>query len=160
MRLVACVLAAALLLGAGCDSEDEAEGPNSSKPDSSSERTPSKTAAGEEQVVRGWIEALNARDIEEAAGYFAKGAIVDQGRPFKLRDAAAAKVFNATLPCSAELVEVEDEPGPDALASFTLGAGPGGPCEGTAQVRVTVKDGRFTEWRQLAQAPGPEGPVI
>lgn len=155
MRLVACVLAVALLLAAGCDSEDADE-----KPETSAQKAPPKTAAGEERVVRGWITALNARDIEKAAGYFAKGATVDQGRPFKLRDAAAARVFNATLPCSAKLVEVEDEPGPKALASFTLSAGPGGPCDGTAQVRVTVKDGRFTEWRQLPQAPGPEGPVI
>ena len=141
------VLMLVALLGAGCDSEEEA--------------TPALSpATAEERVVREWITALNKGDYQEAARYFAKGAIVDQGRPIKLPNAAAARFFNASLPCRAELVGVEDEPGPRALASFTLSEGPGGPCEGRARVRVTVKDGVFTEWRQLPEGPGPSGPVV
>jgi hypothetical protein len=144
--VVALVLAPALL--AACSSQDEPDRPDDPSP---------APAFAEERVVREWITALNGGDVNKAARYFAKGAIVDQGRPIKLPNAAAARYFNASLPCRADLVEVEDEPGPNALASFTLRAGPGGPCEGTAQVRVTVKDGRFTEWRQL---PEPSGPVV
>ena len=110
--------------------------------------------------MRAWITALNEGDYDRAARYFAKGAIVDQGRPIKLPNAAAARFFNRSLPCRAELVDVDDEPGPRALASFTLSEGPGGPCEGRARVRVTVKDGLFTEWRQLPEGAEPSGPVV
>jgi hypothetical protein len=139
-------LALALALAAGCDSQD-------------TEREPSP-AAIEKRVVRQWITALNEGDYRQAARYFAKGAIVDQGQPIRLRDATDARIFNASLPCRATLTKVEDEPGPRALASFALRAGPGGPCDGTVSVRVTIKGGRFTEWRQLPEAPEPTGPVV
>jgi hypothetical protein len=154
MRPFLFALVLASLLMTACESEDAEEVP----PSAAGELPPS--GATEQRVVREWITALNRGDYAGAARYFAKGAIVDQGRPIKLPDAAAARIFNASLPCRAELVEVEDEPGPKALASFRLSAGPGGPCEGTARVRVTVRDGRFTEWRQLPQPPEPSGPVV
>lgn len=146
MRPVAAALVLALLLVAGCDSQEAPRAPSS--------------AVNEKRVVRQWIAALNKGDYAQAARYFAEGAIVDQGRPIKLRDAAAARIFNASLPCRADLTKVEDEPGPKALASFALRAGPGGPCDGTVRVRVTIEDGRFTEWRQLPEAPEPTGPVV
>ena len=158
MRRLGAALALALLFAAGCDSEESPERTEAGDPEKTP-KAPSRAAA-EERVVRGWITALNHRQIERAARYFAKGAIVDQGRPIKLPNAAAARFFNASLPCRGELVDVKDEPGPKALASFTLSAGPGGPCEGTARVRVTIKNGRFTEWRQLPEAPEPSGPVV
>jgi hypothetical protein len=142
--IVALVLALALV--AGCDSQ---EAPIEPSP-----------AATEKRVVRQWITALNEGDYRQAARYFAKGAIVDQGEPIKLPDAAAARIFNASLPCRATLTKVEDEPGPEALASFALRAGLGGPCDGAVQVRVTIEDGRFTEWRQLPEAPEPTGPLV
>jgi hypothetical protein len=142
--IVALVLALALVVG--CDSQE-----------APSERS---RAATEKRVVRQWITALNEGDYRQAARYFAKGAIVDQGEPIKLPDAAAARIFNASLPCRATLTKVEDEPGPKALASFALRAGPGGPCDGTVRVRVTIEDGRFTEWRQLPEAPEPTGPLV
>jgi len=148
MRLAPTAIVLATLFGSGCASEEEKAKPALS------------AASVEKRVVREWITALNQGDYREAARYFAKGAVVDQGRPIKLRNAAAARFFNASLPCRAELTDVEDEPGPKALASFTLSEGPGGPCEGRAQVRVTVKDGRFTAWRQLPQGPEPSGPVV
>jgi hypothetical protein len=134
------------MLVAGCDSQ---EAP-----------VPSPSAATEKRVVLEWITALNEGDYRQAASYFARGAIVDQGRPIKLRNAAAARFFNASLPCRADLTKVEDEPGPKALASFSLRTGPGGPCDGTVRVRVTIEDGRFTEWRQLPEPPEPSGPVV
>jgi hypothetical protein len=143
VRPVIAAPALALALMAGCDSGKATEEPS--------------PAAEEKRVVRQWITALNEGDYRQAARYFAKGAIVDQGQPIKLPDAAAARLFNASLPCRATLTKVKDEPGPKSLASFALRAGPGGPCDGTVMVRVTIEDGRFTEWRQL---PGSTGPVV
>ena len=151
MRRLAAALALALLFAAGCDSDSEraeTEPPSAPAPSS------------EERITRAWITALNEGDYDRAARYFAKGAIVDQGRPIRLPNAAAARFFNRSLPCRAELVGVKDEPGPKALATFTLSDGPGGPCEGRARVRVTVKDGLFTEWRQLPEEAQPSGPVV
>lgn len=110
-------------------------------------------------AVRGWIGAMNAERYDDAAGYFAENAVVDQGPTFRLPDRAAAENFVRGLPCHADLTEVRDE-GPTVLGTFRLRAGPGGPCSGTVRVRFTVRDGRFTEWRQL---PGPDeftGPPI
>ena len=149
MRYASIALVFASLLVAGCDSDSE-----------EAETQPASTPSTEERIVRAWITALNEGDYDRAARYFAKGAIVDQGRPIKLPNAAAARFFNRSLPCRAELVDVDDEPGPRALASFTLSEGPGGPCEGRARVRVTVKDGLFTEWRQLPEGGEPSGPVV
>lgn len=149
MRYASIALVLASLLAAGCDSDSE-----------EAETQPASAPSTEERIVRAWITALNEGDYDRAARYFAKGAIVDQGRPIKLPNAAAARFFNRSLPCRAELVDVDDEPGPRALASFTLSEGPGGPCEGRARVRVTVEDGLFTEWRQLPERAEPSGPVV
>jgi hypothetical protein len=151
VRRLAAALALVLLFATGCDSDSERV---ESKP------APAPAPSSEERIVRAWITALNEGDYDRAARYFAKGAIVDQGRPIRLPNAAAARFFNRSLPCRAELVGVEDEPGPKALAAFTLSDGPGGPCEGRARVRVTVKDGLFTEWRQLPEEAQPSGPVV
>jgi hypothetical protein len=114
----------------------------------------------ERRVIRGWLLALNREDYAGAADFFAIGAIVDQGEPFRLPSPAAARIFNAGLPCRADLAGVEDEPGPKSLASFTLREGPGGPCSGVVQVRFTIRKGKFTEWRQLPEEPEPAGPVV
>jgi hypothetical protein len=157
VRLVRPALAVASLLLWGCDSQDT--GGPTREATRNEEKSPSP-AATEKRVVREWITALNRGDYTQAARYFAKGAIVDQGRPIRLRDAAAARFFNATLPCRADLIAVQDEPGPKALASFALRAGPGGPCDGRVRVRVTIERARFTEWRQLPEGPEPSGPVV
>ena len=104
-------------------------------------------------MIRDWLMAVKRGDYGQAADFFAPGAIIDQGRPFRLPDAAAARIFNAGLPCGADLVELEDE-GTQVLATFRLGARPGGPCRGRVQVRYTIEDGKFTEWRQLGDRAG------
>jgi hypothetical protein len=131
---------------AGCDSSDDEP-----------ERPAPDRAAREERAIREWVTAVAQREYDKAALYFAPGAIVDQGRPIRLPDAAAARAFNASLPCAADLVRFDDEPGPRALASFRLRAGPGGPCEGVVEVRFTFEGGRFAVWRQLPP-PGEEPP--
>ena len=146
-----CVLLVVAL--AGCDS---------SSPDSTVERSRSAprerppSLSYEARVIRGWLLALERADYDGAAYYFAPGAIIDQGDPYRLRDASDARTFNSSLPCRADLIDVEDE-GKKVLATFRLRRGPGGPCSGEVQVRYTIRNGKFTEWRQLPQRDPPPG---
>ena len=118
----------------------------------------------EEEVIRGWSGALNAGKYERAASYFAPGAVVEQQREFRLPDREAAIFFNRTLPCRADVTDVEDE-GRTTLAAFRLREGRGGRCGPgngageSARVRFVIEDGRILEWRQLPEAPVPEGNV-
>ena len=114
----------------------------------------------ERRVIRGWLLALQRDDYAGAADFFARGALIDQGEPYRLRGPAAARIFNASLPCRADLAGVEDEPGPRSLASFRLREGPGGPCSGMVKVRFTIREGKFTEWLQLPEEPEPTSPVV
>lgn len=139
--LTAILLALAVL--AGCDS---------SLPE------PDPLRSYEGRVIRGWLLALERQDYEQAAYYFAPGALIDQGRPFRLRTPAQAIEFNSALPCRADLVRLADE-GRRVLAAFRLRAGPGGRCSGVVMVRYTIRKGKFTEWRQLPGAsPEPDPP--
>jgi hypothetical protein len=154
MRRVLLVLAC-LALVVGCSEENE--------PEPEPEPLPPPVQRGaeyEKRVIRGWLLALGRDDYSEAAGYFADGALIDQGEPYRLRSPAAARIFNASLPCRADLAGVEDEAGPRSLASFRLREGPGGPCSGIVKVRFTIRKGKFTEWRQLPEEPEPAGPVV
>ena len=130
-------VALVLIAPVGCDSASSEPKP---KPD------PLHTYEG--RVIRGWLLALERQDYEQAAYYFAPGAIIDQGHPFRLRTPKQARNFNASLPCRADLTALKDE-GPRVLATFTLHMGPGGGCSGLVKVRYTIREGKFTEWRQL-----------
>ena len=102
----------------------------------------------EGRVIRGWLLSLERQDYSQAAYYFAPGALIDQGRPYRLRDESEAAAFNASLPCRADLVRLRKEPRHHVLATFSLKEGPGGVCTGTVKVRYTIVKGKFTEWRQ------------
>jgi hypothetical protein len=143
----------ALLLLAGCSGES----------DSQPEPLPPPVQRGaeyEERVIRGWLLALERDDYVHAAEFFAPNALIDQGDPYRLRGQSDARIFNASLPCRAELVDVADEPGPRSLATFSLREGPGGECTGRVKVRFTIVKGKFTVWRQFPEEPEPEGPVV
>ena len=149
------MVALLLLALSGCEGDEE------SRPDPEPLPPPVQRGAEYEQrVIRGWLLALQRDDYSGAADFFADGALIDQGEPYRLRGPAAARIFNASLPCRADLVEVEDEPGPRSLSSFRLREGPGGPCSGIVKVRFTIREGKFTEWRQLPEEPEPPGPVV
>ena len=109
-------------------------------------------------MIRGWLLSLERQDYEQAAYYFAPNALIDQGRPYRLRTKSDAFSFNAGLPCRADLIRLKG--GGHAhhvLATFRLREGPGGPCSGLTRVRYTIQKGKFTEWRQLPDEPsGPE----
>jgi hypothetical protein len=147
MRRAALLLAATALIG-GCSGDDDDDPEPLPPPQQSG-------PAYEERVIRGWLLALERDDFDGAAYYFARGAVIDQGEPYRLKSRSAARIFNASLPCRADLTDVEDEPGPKALASFALRRGPGGPCSGIVKVRFTIREGKFTEWRQLPEQPEP-----
>ena len=140
----------AALLMAGCgggDSEPRLGGPQG--------------GSAEERAIRGWSAAVNRGDFNEAAGFFAPGALVEQAREFRLRDRRAAEEFNRSLPCRAEVTDVDRE-GESVVAAFRLrpGSGPTDSCAGDARVRFRFRSGRFSEWRQLAQPSEEEGDVI
>jgi putative membrane protein len=145
--LPVALIALALLVGCNSDEPEPAPQPREGL------RSP------EGLMIRDWLMAVQHGDFGRAATFFAPGAIIDQGRPYRLRDTAEARLFNATLPCHAHLIRIEDE-GAKVLATFRLTPGPGGPCHGRVQVRYTIVNGRFKEWRQLDTEPESEGPVV
>lgn len=137
----------ALVLLAGCGGGDDQPAPPGQPP-----------MGGDEKVIRGWIGALNDRKFDEAADYFAKGAIVEQQSEFRLRDHAAAVEFNRSLPCTADLTRVSAE-GTTSLGYFRLSGGTGG-CGGSVRVRFLIVDGKIRQWRQLAPQPAPQGQTV
>ena len=54
---------------------------------------------------------------------------MEQAEELRLADRDAAVAFNRSLPCKADVTDVEDE-GDTVLAAFRLRDGPGGPCDG------------------------------
>jgi hypothetical protein len=141
------ILALAYLAGCDLSSSDDTE---------PSEATATNRLSYEARVIRGWLLALDRSDYAGAAYYFAPGAIIDQGDPYRLRDESAARAFNASLPCRADLIGLKHE-SRTVLASFRLRRGPGGPCSGVVKVRYTIRNGKFTEWRQLPSEEPPPG---
>jgi hypothetical protein len=147
------VLALALATLGGCDLS------SSDEPERSHAATPKvHHYSYEARVIRGWLLALDRMDYDEAAYYFAPGAIIDQGHPYRLRSESAARAFNASLPCRADLIDLKHERR-TVLASFRLRRGPGGDCSGVVRVRYTIRKGKFTEWRQLPSEE-PRGDVV
>jgi hypothetical protein len=150
VRPAAVLLALLALALAGCSSDEE-----KTKPD------PLHSYNG--RVIRGWLLALERGDFQQAADYFAKDALIDQGRrPYRLRTRDLAINFNALLPCRADLIRLRG--GGHArhvLATFRLRAGPGGDCTGLVRVRYTIENGKFTEWIQDpdGELPDPTQPA-
>jgi len=154
MRIAVVALAAALALG-GCNVGDDDGDDAPERPGAGSDR---EREPDEASVIRAWSGAVNDEDFGRAASYFAPNAIVEQTRVIRLADRKAAIAFNRSLPCKADVTDVEDE-GDTVLAAFRLRDGVGGPCEGSARVRFTFRDRKFSEWRQLADPAQPQGPV-
>jgi hypothetical protein len=141
-------VAVMLLALAGCNSSDTVEEP------------PDPLHSYNGRVIRGWLLSLDRSDFEQAAYYFAPNALIDQGDPYRLKTKSEAFAFNAALPCRARLIRLKGGGhAPRVLATFRLRAGPGGDCSGLVRVRYTIRDGKFTEWRQLPEGqdvPGSE----
>ncbi len=160
----AVCLAALAVGGCSIGGEDESEEAQRTERSSPAEPRPPITVEpkpGEPKEagsIRSWSAAVNRGDFRAAGSYFAIGAIVEQARRFKLPDRSAAVAFSKSLPCRADVTDVDDE-GETVLAAFRLRRGPGGRCTGSARVRFRFRGRRFTEWRQLPQVEEPPGTV-
>ena len=105
---------------------------------------------------------MNSGDNEAAARLFAPGAqVIQAGRVYTLADEGDAIAFNAGLPCSAEIVEIETQ-GATVTATFALADRTTSQCDAPG-VEVTavfeISDGKIVVWEQLsgpAAAPGQE----
>jgi len=174
--LAALALLSALALGAcslgGGEAEDRGEAGAGRDGQASGGDGPPGTAAppaaarpraGEpEQAeqIRAWSIANNAGRFDRAAAYFAPNAIVEQVTESRLPNREAAIAFNKSLPCRAEVTDVKEE-GDSFVAAFELSSGRGGgqSCGGNARVRFRFREGRFSEWRQLAEPAAPQGEI-
>ena len=152
MKALAGVLVALALTLAGCSlgDDDEPLVPGGGQ---------GEARSSEAEAIRAWSTALNRGDYDKAASYFAEDAIVEQTEEVRLPDRKAAVAFNRSLPCQADVTDVEDE-GDTVLAAFRLRGGSGGGCDGgTARVRFRFEDGKFAEWRQLSESPPADGDI-
>lgn len=150
MRLItstSAALVAALALAAcgGGDDESTAAVPGGADP-----------AAVE--VIDNWAHTLSKGDVDGAADYFAIPSVAQNGPTVKIDNLADAKLFNASLPCGALLVEATSD-GEFTIATFRLTERPGaGVCnaaaEAEAQTAFKIADGEIVEWRRVL--PGGE----
>jgi hypothetical protein len=106
-------------------------------------------------VIERWAATLSRGDVAGAARLFAIPSVAENGpASIRIRDAADARLFNASLPCGARLTEAVQE-GDLVVATFELTERPGpGSCGagtgGTARTAFAITDGEITEWRRVA----------
>ena len=112
-RSRAGLTALAAAVAAGCGGSDA--------PD---DAAPAPQRSANERLVRAWSAALGRDDFRAAASLFARGALIQQSRTFRLRTRRAALAFNLSLPCRGEVTRVKDEEGETAVAAFRLDAAP------------------------------------
>ena len=116
-----------------------------------------------ERVVRAWSDALNAGDNEAAADLFAPGAqIIQGGRTVRLGTHDEAVAWNASLPCSGRIVEVERD-GDTVTATFLLDNRTTSPCDAPgaqATAAFRIEDGKIVLWHQLDGESEETGPTV
>ncbi len=176
MGVAAAVLASwAILAVAACGEEgpQTAEGspsPPATTQPAAAQPPPTEPAAGTEAtatdpaseaeareleaVVRAWSAALNTGDNDAAADLFAPDALIVQaGVAVRLPDHAAAVQWNAGLPCSGTIVDIDVTRGV-VVAVFALGDRSTGPCDaapGTlAAAAFVIENGKIAVWQQVA----------
>jgi predicted SnoaL-like aldol condensation-catalyzing enzyme len=117
-----------------------------------------------EDVVRAWSEALNAGDNEAAAELFAPGAqIIQGGQMVRLETRDDAVAWNASLPCSGRIVDVETD-GDTVTATFVLDDRTTSPCDAPgaqATAAFRIADGKIVLWHQLdGEQQQDTGPAV
>jgi hypothetical protein len=150
---------------AGCGGgQERGAGSTTAPPSSSTPRSPSTpnrtppplrrpgTRAADPRavrVIRAWVDAERHSDMARAARYFALPAVVANGGPPQLlRTRAAVRLWNASLPCGARLVEAvayRDY----TIARFRLTERPGEHCDGTGNTASTafkLRRGLIAQW--------------
>jgi hypothetical protein len=119
-----------------------------------SEKPPGKPTKREVAVIRGWSDALRTGHVNQAARFFAVGALVLDGtNPRRqLLDLDAIREFNRGLPCGARLLETKRGEGLFVIAKFRLTqrTGPGArPCAGKGNLAETIfliEKRRIVQW--------------
>ena len=112
-------------------------------------------------MIDSWSSALREGDLERAAGYFRVPSVVQNGTPpVKLDSERKVVLFNASLPCGAELTKTEQRDD-YVIATFELTERPGaGECGSgvgiEARTAFRIEDGLIVEWRRVADAPGSD----
>jgi hypothetical protein len=157
LAVLAIALSGCSLGGGGDDKDSQAKKPTATA--TGPEAPPGRRLHGEPPeaaAIRGWSRQLNEGHFEQAASFFARNAIVQQGDVIRLRDRKAAVAFNESLPCHADVTDVQRE-GHSIVAAFQLrpGKGPRTSCDSSARVRFRFAHGKFTEWRQLMDPGTP-----
>ncbi len=140
-----------MAIAAGCGGSDAPDDP-----------APAPQRSANERLVRAWSAALGRDDFRAAASLFARNALIQQSRTFRLRTRRAALAFNLSLPCRGEVTRVKDE-GDTAVAAFSLAPRRGVPpeaCNDVVRVRFRSRGGKFVEWRQLPQRAAPAGQPV
>ena len=113
------------------------------------------------EVIEGWSDSLREGEVEEAAKLFRIPSLVQNGTPpLELDSERKVLLFNASLPCGAELTETEQR-GEYVIATFELTERPGaGECGSgvgvLARTAFKIEDGLIVEWRRVPNVPGSE----
>ena len=166
--LGATALAIALIAFAGCEREepDLSAAPDTGSTDPAApipgDADPAATA-----VIDSWATNLSRGDIAAAARQFAIPSVAENGpASIRIRDAADARVFNASLPCGARLTQAT-QTGEIVIATFELSERPGpGSCGAgtgqTARTAFVIEDGKIVVWRRVPDedaAATPDNPA-
>jgi hypothetical protein len=130
-------------------------------PDSNTTEVPGGADPAAVEVIDEWATELTEGDIDAAAARFAIPSVAANGVVIEIRDLDDARLFNASLPCGAELVAARPE-GEFVIATFRLSERPGpGTCGSgvgeTARTAFAIDaEGKITEWRRVL--PGATEP--
>jgi hypothetical protein len=158
-RLIAPLAILVALLPASC-------GGSGDDSDSSTTEIPGGADPAAVEVIDQWAKTLSEGDINGAAAFFAVPSVATNGPTYEIESPGDARLFNASLPCGARLVEARPH-GDFVIATFRLTERPGpGTCgsgvghkAATAFVISTV--GKITEWRRVANdGGGLRGPHV
>ena len=111
-------------------------------------------------VLRGWGDALRHDRIDRAASYFTVPAIVAQQNALTLRSAADIRRFNASFPCGAKLIHVQED-GRFLVGTFELTRRGERKCSADGEilrVAFALRRHKISEWREVPQ-PSQLGPA-
>ena len=105
-------------------------------------------------VIEEWSSTLREGDVDGAAELFALPSVAENGPAVvEIEDRNDARLFNASLPCGAQLVRATSE-GDFTVATFRLTERPGpGVCGAgngdEVKTAFVIEDDEIVEWRRV-----------